>query len=198
MKNGRAVTADGNGGSPMARKILVVSHCLLNTAAKVRRYDRGKSSAEERLRLKTARRALTRGVQLLQLPCPEILTYGGRRWGHVYEQFDHPFFRKRCREMLEPVCGQLLCYAQDGEIDLLGVLGIDGSPSCGVKYTCRGEWGGELSGRDLAPVVSSVRLAPGRGVFMEEFGKLLAENGLKLRFEGLFAPEPERALSVLE
>lgn len=105
MKNGRAVTADGNGGSPMARKILVVSHCLLNTAAKVRRYDRGESSAEERLRLKTARRALTRGVQLLQLPCPEFLTYGGRRWGHVYEQFDHPFFRKRCREMLEPVCG---------------------------------------------------------------------------------------------
>ena len=182
----------------MAQKILVVSHCLLNTAAKVRRYDRAESSAEERLRLQVARRALDRGVQLLQLPCPDFLAYGARRWGHVYEQFDTPFFRALCRELLAPVCEQLLCYAQDESFRLLGVLGIDGSPSCGVKHTCRGEWGGELSGRDIAPVLSTLRLAPGRGVLMEEFEKLLTAKGLSLRFEGIFAPEPERALAMLE
>ncbi|MGI6075627.1 MAG: CD3072 family TudS-related putative desulfidase [Pyramidobacter sp.] len=182
----------------MKQRILAVSHCLLNRAAKVRRFDEAESRAEERLRLKTVRLALRRGVQLLQLPCPEFLMYGSLRWGHVYEQFDNPFFRARCREMLEPVCDQLWCYASDPEVRLLGVLGVDGSPSCGVKYTCRGAWGGELCGRDLAPALSSVRLAAGRGVFMEEFCNLLDRRGLTLPFEGLFAPEPERALSMME
>lgn len=182
----------------MRQRILAVSHCLLNRAAQVRRFDRTESRAEERLRLKTVRLALRGGVQLLQLPCPEFLMYGGRRWGHVYEQFDTPFSRSRCREMLAQFCDELCCYGRDEEVELLGVLGVDGSPSCGVKYTCRGAWGGELCGRDLRPALSSVRLEAGRGVFMEELERLLAERGLHLPFEGLFAPEPERALALLQ
>ena len=78
------------------------------------------------------------------------------------------------------------------------ILGIDGSPSCGVRYTCRGQWGGEFGGRDLEPVLKDVRLEKGQGVLMEVLGEMLSENGLELPMEGLFAREPQRALELLK
>ena len=32
------------------------------------------------------------------------------------------------------------------EYQVLGIVSVDGSPSCGYGLTCRGNWGGELSG----------------------------------------------------
>lgn len=142
---------------------------------------------------------MDQGIQLLQLPCPEFLQYGARRWGHTCDQFDNVFFRRRCREMLEPVVLQLREYLENpGEFEVLGVLGVDGSPSCGVKYTCRANWGGEFSGRDISEVIQACRLQEGSGVLMYVLREMLAENGIDLHFSGLFAPEPERALAMLD
>ena len=74
------------------QKILFVSHCILNTAAKVVRYgDTGKK--EEESRLEFVVKTVEQGIQLVQLPCPEFTLYGPGRWGHTKEQFDNPFFR---------------------------------------------------------------------------------------------------------
>ena len=178
------------------KRILVVSHCLLNTASKVERYKDASIQSEEELRRRILKKALEEGVQLIQLPCPEFVMYGARRWGHTYEQFDNPFYRQKCRELLAPIMQQLKEYNAQEEVCLLGVLGIDGSPSCGVKYTCRGPWGGEFSGRDAETVLKQVGLAEGPGIFMEVLREMLEENGLKLLVAGLFAEEPERALKL--
>ena len=58
-----------------------VSHCILNTAAKVVLYDEAEIKAEEALRRRFVGRALELGVQLVQLPCPEFTLYGAQRWG---------------------------------------------------------------------------------------------------------------------
>ena len=178
------------------QKILIVSHCLLNTASKVERFKEESVRSEEQLRREVLREAVDSGVQLLQLPCPEFVMYGSLRWGHTYEQFDNTFYRSRCRELLEPVVQQLKEYMADKE--RFRILGIDGSPSCGVRYTCRGQWGGEFGGRDLEPVLKDVRLEKGQGVLMEVLGEMLSENGLELPMEGLFAREPQRALELLK
>ena len=181
------------------KKILLVSHCLLNTASKLKSYDLGDMEAEEALRRSLLKAAIDNGVQLLQLPCPELLQYGARRWGHTCDQFDNVFFRQRCREMLAPVVLQVQEYlANPQEYEILGILGIDGSPSCGVKYTCRGPWGGEFSGRDVSGVLKQCHLAEGRGVFMDTLLEMLGENGITLKSDGLFPPEPERALAMVE
>ena len=65
------------------KKILLVSHCLLNTASKLKSYDLGDMEAKEALRRSLLKAAIDNGVQLLQLPCPELLQYGARRWGHT-------------------------------------------------------------------------------------------------------------------
>lgn len=72
------------------------------------------------------------------------------------------------------------------------------APAAGVRYTCRGQWGGEFGGRDLEPVLKDVRLEKGQGVLMEVLGEMLSENGLELPMEGLFAREPQRALELLK
>ncbi|MGN0293152.1 MAG: CD3072 family TudS-related putative desulfidase [Lachnospiraceae bacterium] len=181
------------------KKILLVSHCMLNTAAKVKSYKKDERAAEEALRREVIKKAIDHEIQFLQLPCPEYLQYGYNRWGHTFEQFDNIFFRQRCREMLEPVIQQLEEYlVHPEEFEILGVLGIDGSPSCGVKYTCSADWGGEFSGRDVSRVLDSCSLKEAGGVMICVLKEMLEEKNIQLRMEGLFAAEPDRAMAMID
>ena len=57
------------------------------------------------------------------------------------------FFRKETERMLESFVMQIEEYLSSPErFELLGIVGIDGSPSCGVHSTYDGDWGGELTG----------------------------------------------------
>lgn len=179
--------------------IIFVSHCVLNTASKVVMYNEAEMAAEEELRRKFVSRAVSGGVQLIQLPCPEFILYGSRRWGHVSNQFDTPFFRSQCRKLLEDYILQIREYLSNDRFRVLGIVGIDGSPSCGVDYTCYGSWGGNLSGRnDLNECIATARLGAGKGVLMDEFSELLHERGIDVPMVGLFADEPEKILSLLD
>ena len=180
------------------KKILLVSHCVLNTAAKLKQFHTGEVGQEDALRHQVVRAALDHDIQLLQLPCPELLQYGARRWGHTCDQFDNVFFRQRCREMLQPIVMQVQEYlANPEEFKVLGILGIDGSPSCGVRYTCRGPWGGEFSGRDVTDTLKACRLEQGRGVLMDTLAEMLAEKGITLPTDAIFPPKPERAMEMV-
>ena len=73
---------------------------------------------------------------------------------------------------------------------LLGVVGVDGSPSCGVDYTSAGNWYGSFSGRkDLEQTLKGARLATGYGIFMDELCKMLREEGLAQRIVRGDVPE---------
>lgn len=58
------------------QNILFVSHCILNTAAKVVLYNQAEIDAEEALRRRFVGRALELGVQMIQLPCPDLRCMG--------------------------------------------------------------------------------------------------------------------------
>lgn len=89
------------------KKIIFVSHCILNTASKVVLYNQTDMDAEENLRKKFMHKAIDQEVQIIQLPCPEFTLYGPKRWGHVSNQFDNTFFRDHCRKILAPCIQQL-------------------------------------------------------------------------------------------
>lgn len=96
------------------------------------------------------------GVALLQLPCPELLVYGGDRPPLTYRDYaEIPEYRIRCREWLRPTIQQLIAY-QEENYDYLGVIGIHESPNCSITGQ--------------------------RGVLMEEFFELCAEAGLSQTF----------------
>lgn len=181
------------------KQILFVCHCVLNTASKVKEFDLEAMEREEQLRLDIMRRIVERGIQVVQLPCPEFLQYGSLRHGHCADQFDNPFFRKQCREMLEPIVLQLEEYlSNEQDFEVLGIMGIDGSPSCGVRYTSRAVWSDEPDGSDRTKVFKETEPAEGKGVFIQVLVEMLQEKGIDVPLDALFAPEPERALSLLE
>ena len=162
------------------KEILVVSHCILNNASKVLQ-DESELADEYRDRNELMHAVLDKGIQLIQLPCPEFIIYGPKRWGHVKDQFDNPFFRSECRRMLKPVMDQLKEYAGVPErFRIAGIVSVEGSPSCGYRLTCRGSWGCDLDYWDSCSAGKEVRMTEEAGVYMEEIMNMLGEYGLDI------------------
>lgn len=120
-----------------SRKIILLAHCVLNGNAKVEGLCGYRGAMPEVVTL-----LMQYGIGMVQLPCPEMQVLGCARWGHVKEQLDTPHFRKVSGELLSPIVMQLQDYQRNG-YDLVAVVGLDGSPSCGVTRTCSGSaWRG--------------------------------------------------------
>ena len=184
------------------QNILFVSHCLFNVASKVARRDIAKRTFENDARIAFLHKALDAGVQLIQLPCPEFTIYGPDRWGHSRDQFDNSFFRAHCRQILAPFVQQMAAYLHPSQRDkfrVLGVVGIEGSPSCGVNYTCAGAWGGEFSGNeDLPATLASIHRVDGPGVMIEELVDMLKSSGMTLPMVAFNAQNMQPLYALLE
>ena len=173
-------------------KILVVCHCLLNANAKVFPLARHPGACLEALQP-----FLSDGVGLVQLPCPETVALGLSRFGMTREQYDTPFLRRACRSMLKPSMDQLAAHAAAGH-ELVGLVGVNGSPNCGVSLTCTGYTGGEPSepACDLQGQIEALRTVPGQGVFMQEFLILAEEHRLRLPLMAVDETDPAKLIYV--
>ena len=184
------------------QKIVFISHCILNTASKVVRTMPSSRTSEDQTRRDFLHYAIDHQIQLIQLPCPEFTLYGASRWGHVMDQFNNPFFRDHCRQILAPILQQMRAYLQPEEahkFKVLGIIGINGSPSCGVSFTCTGPWGGEFSGRtDLAEVLSQVTCVSKKGVLMDVLEEMMREQNISLKMIGLDSNNPQQLYDLLE
>ncbi len=177
------------------KRILLMSHCLLNTASKVKSEERN-LEYEYALRSRLIEACMKEDINFIQLPCPELMLFGTKRWGHVKEQFETPHYQRQARLMLEGIVDQLELYNREPEFyELLGVVAIEGSPSCGLHLTCRGNWMGEMPKRaeDYLAVKNTIYAAQEPGVFMALFAQMLQERGLNLPFFS-----QEEALALLQ
>jgi len=164
-----------------SKKILLISHCLLNVNSKVNKLANYQGTLEELIIP-----LMKKGYGFIQLPCPEMLAYGIKRWGQVKDQYDTPYYRKHVKKLLEPILEQLLDYYKNG-YTICGCIGIDGSPNCGVYKTCKAEnWEGEIGSINTMPaleyILNSLKEVPEKGIFIEEFQILLNQNKLNLPF----------------
>lgn len=147
-------------GDGPGKVVTIVAHCLLNPLTRVRGLLPVAFQPEG---------------HTVQLPCPEALYLGLSRWAVTRNQLDVPQFRRFCRALIKPHADLLEMLARDGAG--LRIVGLAGSPSCGVITTSSGYTGGRPHAAEHAHV-------SGRGVFMEE---LLAE--LERRGVGYVAEE---------
>lgn len=144
------------------KKIVLLSHCILNANSKVEGLSKYPSAVLDLISFLSEN-----GIGMIQLPCPEMSMYGMKRWGHVKEQFDTPIFREHSRVILNDIAMQVRDYVSNG-YTLVGVIGIDGSPSCGINKTCSSKsWGGESKSFDEAKF-KDVSTINEKGVFIEE------------------------------
>jgi predicted secreted protein len=149
------------------RKVALLANCLLNQNAKVcqgANYPGMVHPVVEALR--------SRGYLLQQLPCPELAFAGVRRWWAVYEQYDTPAYRKHCKQLAEAIAPLIESFIRRGDEVIL--IGLDGSPSTGVRFTSsQPQWGG----RPNRPQ-NDWDIVPGRGIWIEELEKELERRGL--------------------
>jgi uncharacterized protein YbbK (DUF523 family) len=175
-----------------SRKVAFVSHCLLNEHT---RYLGRACCVRE-----VADDLLDRDVGIVQMPCPEQRAWGGvlkRRKLRLYGSraaawlagiaavYSRIVFRRPARN----VARQIADYVNAG-VEIEGVIGVDGSPSCGVDRTV----GLGRALRDMSLVKPSsfsttdqnalVRrnIEPGRGIFVDELARQFRKLRLDIRF----------------
>ena len=143
------------------KNLLIVSHCILNNAAKVEQ-DEAELAEEYKIREELMQLILKKDVQLLQLPCPEFIMYGSQRWGHVKNQFQHPFYMEK--------------------FHVLGIVSVEGSPNCGYHLTCEGEWKGEIGTDEkrIQDIQKSLKMTGNPGVYMEVLEKELQKRNMEI------------------
>lgn len=152
-----------------SRRVVLVSHCILNANAKV-----------EGLSLYAGVHPLIgefaeRGIGIIQMPCAEFSHCGMKRWGQTREQYDHPSFVALCEGYANDAYDQVLEYQRCG-YEVLGVVGIEGSPTCGVTRSASGDWGGEPESWDS--VVATAAASPQPGIHIAALQARLEPLGL--------------------
>lgn len=149
---------------------MLVSHCILNANAKVE----GLSVYAGVHPLVGELAAL--GIGIIQMPCAEFAGCGMKRWGQTREQYEHPSFLALCEGYADEAYRQVLEYRRCG-YDVLGVVGIEGSPTCGVTRSASGDWGGEPASWDA--VVATAGASPEPGVHIAALQARLAPLGIR-------------------
>lgn len=137
----------------------MVAHCLLNPLTRVRGL--------EPLDISIA-------GPTVQLPCPEALYLGLERWAVTRNQLDVPEHRRFCRSLIVQYADLLQMLAKEGT--RVRIVGVAGSPSCGVATTSSGYAGGRVRECEHEHV-------PGQGIFMEELIGELERRGIPFEAE---------------
>ncbi len=163
-----------------SKKIVVLCHCLLNSNSKI-----GGLAHYPGALLPVVNKHLASGAGIVQLPCPEMTYLGLKRWGMSKDQYDTPFFRRHCNKVLTPYVDQIVEYQNNG-YRVECIVGVDGSPSCGVKHTCHGYCGGMIDHEHP----QSVQETEGSGVFIEELRKMLKQHSISVPFEAIDENNP--------
>lgn len=154
----------------MEKRVAFIAHCFLNQNAKVSEFARCAGVVQPVVELLWKNRFI-----IEQLPCPEVSHAGVVRWWQSREMYDNTGYREHCRRLAMPVVAQIKDYLSEGyEIVLIG---LDGSPSSGVRLTgSQQTWGGRPEGAEYG---GSTRI-PGRGVWIEVLDQCLSEVGIAL------------------
>jgi len=158
-----------------SQKIVVVAHCILNQNARVFGIAWRPGMILEIIEVLKAH-----GVGVVQMPCPELTYAGLNRWSHTKEQYATPMFRRHCEQIATSITDQIQEYLKNG-FNVYAILGVDGSPTCGVNETSVGFKGGDVE--------KATRLkacfVEGSGVFIEELRAELEKRGISIPMRGV-------------
>ncbi|WP_240838801.1 CD3072 family TudS-related putative desulfidase [Acidaminobacter sp. JC074] len=109
------------------KRIVLVSHCILNQNSVVKPLARAKGA------YKTIVDVINNeNIGILQLPCPELIHLGLKRPPMSKEAYDTKAYRDLCKDLLSTIMIQLKAYRQVG-YEIVGLIGIDESPTCSLS-----------------------------------------------------------------
>lgn len=109
-----------------SRKLLLVSHCVLNQNSVVCGWERAAGAFQ------FVREIIESGVGIIQLPCPEMEYAGCGRPPRDYEEYNTAPYREVCRRLASSVTRQMEEYLKHG-YEYCGIIGIQNSPTCSIS-----------------------------------------------------------------
>ena len=171
-----------------SKKIVLVSHCILNqnSISDGTADFPGTNASILKLLMKS-------NVGIIQLPCPELFclgldrgdVHGGERDvvaenTRIRQQLETDRSAEMIQHLVDQTLFQIKEYIKHG-FSVLGVIGINRSPSCGVQTTSKNN-----------------QEVIGEGVFMERLRHELENNGIHLEMIGIKALETDAALDSIQ
>ena len=151
-------------GDKRNHRIVFLAHCFLNMNT---RFPEGAEFPGANVPL--VELLLQSEVGIVQMPCPEFLCLGLEKtgWGVGSEAAIRGAFRR----VAETVADQVEAYLGGG-YEILGIIGMNPSPSCGVEVS-KGR--GTMLGLDRDTSEKAEQ-----GVFIQELTRLIRERALPL------------------
>jgi predicted secreted protein len=119
----------------MEKKIIFMSHCIINQHARakgVKNKLAGKAIVEPILDL-----IKSYNVGIIQLPCPEIKYEGLIRNACGKDKYNNSSFISICKDYAQDVRFLVNQYGNAGYF-IVGFIGVDYSPTCGITFTSLG------------------------------------------------------------
>jgi predicted secreted protein len=162
-------------GDPRSGKVVFVAHCVLNQSARM--VDCADFPAAHDQLCDYLQKAQ---VGMIQMPCPETYCLGLGRFD-VRVGLEHPAGMARLQRIIDDLIFYIKEYRFQG-MEVVGIIGKDGSPSCGVDQTWHDEGGH----------------GPGQGVFIRELKKKLESNQLDVPVIGVADFKQEETIAWLE
>ena len=111
---------------------IVVSFCILDQFMRAK----GAKIYKKNLHAPILEWAINNNIAIIPLPCPEYSFEGIDRRAAGIEKYDTPNYRKHCKEMANRAINLLEDHINKG-IEIKAIVGVDGSPSCGVNYSTK-------------------------------------------------------------
>ena len=157
-------------------RVALIPHCALNQNARLAACAECPAAVDA-----LVRGLLDRRVGMIQMPCPELLVIGLDR-GHlqIRSALESRPARAALRALAKELVFQIAEYRRCG-VRVLGILGKNGSPSCGVDRTSR-----------------QGKQTDGAGVFIEELTAELCAAGIDLPLAGMLDADPAAALALVD
>lgn len=159
-----------------SKKVIFVAHCVLNQNARLDQYATTPSAIGP-----VVQELLKREIGMIQLPCPEtqLLGLGRTSDDNIYQQLSEPGARKALKEYANQVL-ELVAEYRKWDFKVLGILGNDGSPCCGVNlHYNEGQ-------------------KPGPGAFFQEIESLLEGCDPPVRIMGIEDVKIEEAMKIID
>jgi len=167
-----------------SRRIVFVAHCVLNQNAKIDHCARYPGAMRE-----LSEYLIAAGVGIVQMPCPELIHIGLDRQAdprlpatiesedtRVAALMRSPDAVALCGRLAGDTVYQVRQYEANG-FKVLGIIGINGSPTCGVETN----W---TAGEE----------PPGPGVLIQELRDQLLRAGFDVPIRGVKASDSQGAL----
>lgn len=109
-----------------SKKILIVSHCILNQNSVVSPLARAQGAYAQ-----IVSTIMKKGIGIYQLPCPEQICHGIDRLPMTKQQFDTEDYRLYCHKAALSVQQGVRDYIKNG-YEIVGLIGIQESPTCSI------------------------------------------------------------------